>query len=66
MAKLILPLLFVIMAAAAASDMSPDPEADAFIQQADEKVSKFGTIFYSWGFHFAQLESDLLIRIMKI
>ena len=38
-------LFFVIMAAAANSDMSPDPEADSFIQQADEKVSKSGTSF---------------------
>ena len=42
-AKIIIPLLFVVIIAMAAAkeDMSPDPEADAFIQQADEKVRKF-------------------------
>ena len=38
-AKFALPLLFVIMATAA-TEVTPDPEADAIIQQADEKVCK--------------------------
>ena len=51
LAKFVLPLLFVIMATAA-NEVSPDPEADAIIQQADEKV--------------CQLEAPLMIFPLEL